>query len=184
MTYNELKATLKKDKSLKIFPLVASSEQMILLGSIQRRELVTVIERQVGMDRRLAVKSARRREEETERRRRVKEQKIKVLQEELIKAAIEKTNVKTEEGETTETLSPASEASETDRRPSRFEVSSVAPVKGILKNSSVSDLNATVSGFPSTRHFSFASPTQSLASLSSAADKWRSDIVSSDLCPN
>ena len=170
MTYNELKATLKKDKSLKIFPLVASSEQMILLGSIQRRELVTVIERQVGMDRRLAVKSARRREKETERRRRMKEQKIKVLQDELIKAAIEKTNVKTEEGETTETLSPASE---TVRRPSRFEVSSVAPVKGILKNSSVSDLNATVSGFPSARHFSFPSPTQSLASLSSAADKWR-----------
>ena len=90
MTYNELKATLKRNKSLKVLPLVASSEQMILLGSIQRRELVTAIERQVGMDRRLAVKSARRREAELERKRRMKEQKIKVLQDELIKATLER----------------------------------------------------------------------------------------------
>ena len=86
----------------------------------------------------------------------------------------------------------------TDRRPSRFEVLSVSEQrspsssspseamspsrsrKGILKNCSASDVNAaTVSGFPSARQFSFPSPTQSLASLSTAADKWRFDHLNS-----
>ena len=62
------------------------------------------------------------------------------------------------------------------------EMSPTRNIKGILKNCSSSDLNATVSGFPSARQFSLPSPTQSLASLSTAADKWRSIIVlTSDL---
>ena len=199
MSYNQLRTILKKDKSLKVLPLVDSSEQMILLGSIQRRELVTAIERQVGVDRRLAVKSSRRREAELERRRKMREvnlqkqeEKILLLQEQLQAARLEKTE---------ENSLGTPPLPNTDRRPSRFEVSSVAeqrspapsspsePMspgrsrKGILKNCSVSDVNATVSGFPSARQFSFPSPAQSLASLSTAADKWRFCSDHHNYCP-
>ena len=84
MSYNQLRTILKTDKSLKVLPLVDSSEQMILLGSIQRRELVAAIERQVGMDRRLAVKSVRRREAEIERKRKMREEKMMILQDQLL----------------------------------------------------------------------------------------------------
>ena len=84
MSYNQLRTILKTDKSLKVLPLVDSSEQMILLGSIQRRELVAAIERQVGMDRRLAVKSVRRREAEIERKRKMREEKVMILQDQLL----------------------------------------------------------------------------------------------------
>ena len=97
MSYNQLRTILKADKSLKVLPLVDSSQQMILLGSIQRRELVAAIERQVGMDRRLAVKSNRRREAEIERRRKMREvnlqkqeEKLLLLQEQLLAARVEK----------------------------------------------------------------------------------------------
>ena len=96
MSYNQLKTILKKDKSLKVLPLVDSSEQMILLGSIQRRELVTAIESQVGMDRRMAVKSARRREADVERKRKMREvnlqkqeEKISLLQDQLAAARVD-----------------------------------------------------------------------------------------------
>ena len=95
MSYNQLRTILKKDKSLKVLPLVDSSEQMILLGSIQRRELVAAIETQVGMERRMAVKSARRREAEIERKRKMREvnlqkqeEKIFALQEQLVAARV------------------------------------------------------------------------------------------------
>ena len=100
MSYNQLKTILKKNKSLKVLPLVDSSEQMILLGSIQRRELVTAIESQVGMERRMAVKTARRREAEIERKRKMREvalqkqeEKILALQEQLVAARLDKSEV-------------------------------------------------------------------------------------------
>ena len=93
MSYNQLRTILKTDKSLKVLPLVDSSEQMILLGSIQRRELVAAIERQVGMDRRLAVKSARRREAEIERKRAIREEKIMILQDQLLTPKVEKSEL-------------------------------------------------------------------------------------------
>ena len=93
MSYNQLRTILKTDKSLKVLPLVDSSEQMILLGSIQRRELVAAIERQVGMDRRLAVKSARRREAEIERKRAMREEKMIILQDQLLTPKVEKSEL-------------------------------------------------------------------------------------------
>ena len=107
MSYNQLKTILKKDKSLKVLPLVDSSEQMILLGSIQRRELVTAIESQVGMERRMAVKSARRKEAEIERKRKMREvalqkqeEKLLALQEQLVAARVDKSEVGGGENET------------------------------------------------------------------------------------
>ena len=172
MTYNELKDTLKDDKSLKVFPLVDSTEQMVLLGSIQKRELVGAIEEQIGMDRRLAIKAARRREEEVERKRKLREkimedheQKIKVLEAELEQAKLEK-SVKSDENLDLLTA-PIGE-----RRESRFEVSSVtSPTSsrrsairpGILKHSNA-DINATIHHLPS---------NNSISSITSAADRWR-----------
>ena len=43
MTYKQLRQTLKDGKKLRAFPLVDNPESMILLGSIQRGELLTCI---------------------------------------------------------------------------------------------------------------------------------------------
>ena len=97
----------KQDLSLKVFPLVDSSEQMVLLGSVPKRELLEAIEKQIGLDKRLAVKSARRRREEADRSKHNGDAdlKINILEAELAR-------VKASEGEG-------------EGRPSRFAVSSV-----------------------------------------------------------
>ena len=43
MTYKQLRQTLKDGKKLRAFPLVDNPESMILLGSIQRGELIACI---------------------------------------------------------------------------------------------------------------------------------------------
>ncbi|XP_028179340.1 chloride channel protein 2 isoform X2 [Ostrinia furnacalis] len=75
MTFQQLKDLLKENKTIKSFPLVDSPASMVLLGSIHRWELVKVIERQVGRERRLQVAALwlreaelRRRDEEASRR--------------------------------------------------------------------------------------------------------------------
>ena len=95
----------KQDLSLKVFPLVDSSEQMVLLGSVPKRELLEAIEKQIGLDKRLAVKSARRRREEADRSKLNVDAdlKINILEAELARV----------------------KASEGEGRPSRFAVSSV-----------------------------------------------------------
>lgn len=55
MTYRELKTTLHENRHLRSFPLVDSPDSMILLGSMQRLELIRLIERQIGRERRLQV---------------------------------------------------------------------------------------------------------------------------------
>ncbi|KAL1115624.1 hypothetical protein AAG570_005914 [Ranatra chinensis] len=55
MSYFELKNVLKENKNTRSFPLVENPETMILLGSIQRIELIKTIERHVGRERRLEV---------------------------------------------------------------------------------------------------------------------------------
>lgn len=57
MTYNELKRVLLDSKHLSRFPLVDNPESMVLLGSIQRMQLIKLIQRHVGRERRLQVKS-------------------------------------------------------------------------------------------------------------------------------
>ncbi|XP_060807663.1 chloride channel protein 2 isoform X2 [Amyelois transitella] len=76
MTFQQLKDLLKENKAIKSFPLVDSPASMVLLGSIHRWELVRVIEKQVGRDRRLQIAArwhreaeARRRNEEARKRR-------------------------------------------------------------------------------------------------------------------
>ncbi|KAF9823494.1 hypothetical protein SFRURICE_011347 [Spodoptera frugiperda] len=55
MSFQQLKDLLKENKTIKSFPLVDSPSSMVLLGSIHRWELVKVIEKQVGRDRRLQI---------------------------------------------------------------------------------------------------------------------------------
>lgn len=53
MTYEQLKQLLLDNKNLHRFPLVDNATNRILLGSIQRAQLVALIERQVGREKRL-----------------------------------------------------------------------------------------------------------------------------------
>lgn len=55
ISYRFLKNILKKNKHLRSFPLVDSPEHMILLGSVKRSELIKMIEKHIGRDRRLEV---------------------------------------------------------------------------------------------------------------------------------
>ncbi|KAM3959912.1 chloride channel protein 2 [Aphomia sociella] len=68
MTFQQLKDLLKENKAIKSFPLVDSPASMVLLGSIHRWELVRVIERQVGRERRLQIAALWHREAEMRRR--------------------------------------------------------------------------------------------------------------------
>ncbi|GIY98459.1 chloride channel protein 2 [Caerostris extrusa] len=52
-SYKDLRSILKLKKRLQFFPLVESLESMILLGSIQRIELLRLLELQLGRERRL-----------------------------------------------------------------------------------------------------------------------------------
>ena len=51
MTFNQLREVLRVNKKLRGFPLVDNPTQMILLGSVQRTELIAAIEKQVGKER-------------------------------------------------------------------------------------------------------------------------------------
>ncbi|XP_017798784.1 PREDICTED: chloride channel protein 2 isoform X1 [Habropoda laboriosa] len=55
ITYQTLKETLKENRKLRGFPLVDNPDSMILLGSIQRLELIKLIEKHIGRERRLQV---------------------------------------------------------------------------------------------------------------------------------
>lgn len=55
ITYKQLKNTLKEHKKIRSLPLVDSPDSMILLGSIQRSELISLLEEHLGKDRRLRV---------------------------------------------------------------------------------------------------------------------------------
>ncbi|KAL0809944.1 hypothetical protein ABMA28_010799 [Loxostege sticticalis] len=68
MTFQQLKDLLKENKTIKSFPLVDSPASMVLLGSIHRWELVKVIEKQVGRERRLQIAALWQREAELRRR--------------------------------------------------------------------------------------------------------------------
>ncbi|XP_024946620.1 chloride channel protein 2 isoform X2 [Cephus cinctus] len=55
ITYQRLKEMLKENRKLRGFPLVDNPDSMILLGSIQRLELIKLIEKHIGRERRLQV---------------------------------------------------------------------------------------------------------------------------------
>eukprot|EP00092_Neocalanus_flemingeri_P009389 GFUD01010103.1.p1 GENE.GFUD01010103.1~~GFUD01010103.1.p1 ORF type:complete len:1007 (-),score=275.67 GFUD01010103.1:1080-4100(-) len=135
MTYKQLRNTLRDGRKLRGFPLVDNPDQMVLLGSIQRAELISAIEKQIGKDRRLAEASVRRVEEKDrlmkEEMKAQEDRRIKELQEEL-----EMVEKEREERERKEQAVNNIEGSPEDdlsisppgktRRPSRFAVSTVS----------------------------------------------------------
>ena len=82
MSYKELKDVLKAGRKLKGFPLVDNPNCMVLLGSIQRKQLIDAIETQIGKERRLQVANERHQERikwmmEEEKRSQEREEKMK-----------------------------------------------------------------------------------------------------------
>ncbi|XP_062126934.1 chloride channel protein 2 isoform X4 [Drosophila sulfurigaster albostrigata] len=55
ISYQKLKEVLKINKTLRSLPLVDSPENMILLGSVQRYELIKIIEKHIGREKRMEV---------------------------------------------------------------------------------------------------------------------------------
>jgi len=163
MTYSELRDILRQGRKLKALPLVDNPDQMVLLGSIRRQELIAAIDKQIGIDRRLAEKSIRRQEAEN--------RKIKLEEDDRIKSlAAELQKVKKEKSEDQEEPS--------QRRTGRFAVSMgnienketakdgslPRQLRGILKQSNT-DNSATI--------HETSSPYSTLAA---AADKWRNTV--------
>jgi chloride channel 2 len=125
MTFYELKEQLVTNKNLRSFPLVDSPNQMILLGSIQRTELISMIQNQISNQRRLA--AARKRFEIQRRnllieRQRVLEEK-RLLEEEQIRKEAER--LAREELAKKLHNDSGAEPLNKQRRPSRFEVTTV-----------------------------------------------------------
>ena len=173
MTYAELRDVLRQGRKLKGFPLVDNPNQMVLLGSIRRQELITAIENQIGRDRRLAEKSVRRQEAELKKKKQEQDKRIAAIALELEKAQ------KVEEDAEIEVVDETAGESSTQRRSSRFAVSMVnidnktdsrkdptlpKQIKSILKQSNT-DNSSTIHESPTTH-----SPYSTLAV---AADKWR-----------
>lgn len=79
ITYQTLKDVLKDNKQLRSLPLVDTPENMILLGSVQRYELIKMIDRHIGREKRLEVAAKWKKEaeerEEQDRIRRMQEEK-------------------------------------------------------------------------------------------------------------
>lgn len=68
MTYEELKQVLLDNRKMTRFPLVDNSTSRILLGSIQRMQLIKLLEEQVGRARRLLEAKRRIQKAEEERK--------------------------------------------------------------------------------------------------------------------
>lgn len=79
ISYQALKEILKQNKQLRSLPLVDTPDNMILLGSVQRFELIKMIDRHIGREKRLDVAAKWKKEaeerEEQERIRRMQEEK-------------------------------------------------------------------------------------------------------------
>lgn len=95
ISYQKLKTILKENKHLRSLPLVDDPDNMILLGSVQRFELIKMIDRHIGREKRLEM-AAKWQKQAKERAR-----------EELEKLQLEQKQV---------------EERNKTRRPSRFEV--------------------------------------------------------------
>jgi chloride channel 2 len=98
MTYTQLRTMLKEYINFNGFPLVDNPDQMILLGSVKRDELISAIEDQISRDRRLAVVSERRRQEDMKRLEREQQELTKQLEKLESKKAPSRFEVTKEDG--------------------------------------------------------------------------------------
>lgn len=70
ISYQSLKTILKQNKHLRSLPLVDSPQNMILLGSVQRQELIKMIDKHIGREKRLEVAAKWQKEAEQKARER------------------------------------------------------------------------------------------------------------------
>merc|ERR1719322_786776 len=153
MTYSELRDILRQGRKLKALPLVDNPDQMVLLGSIRRQELIAAIDKQIGIDRRLAEKSIRRQEAD----------RIKSLAAELQKVKKEKSEDQ-EEPSQRRTGRFAVSMGNIENKETAKDGSLPRQLRGILKQSNT-DNSATI--------HETSSPYSTLAA---AADKWRNTV--------
>lgn len=122
ISYTALKNVLKKNKHLRSLPVVDNPENMILLGSVQRHELIKMIDKQIGREKRLEVAAKWHKEAEQRAR-----EQLEKMQKEVEEAA-------------------------KSRRPSRFEVvpaQSLARLRELANNEMASPQAKQLSGsFP------------------------------------
>lgn len=78
ISYQSLKDILKQNKHLRGLPLVDSPDNMILLGSVQRFELIKMIDKHIGREKRLEVAAKWKKEAEEKE----EQERIKRMQEE------------------------------------------------------------------------------------------------------
>jgi len=129
ITYYQLNEQLMLSKRLRSFPLVDSPDQMVLLGSIQRSELIQAIERQISNQKRFAEALHRRKAvleqrralvtPENEEEELVKEVELMEEEEEMAGKFKKEKELLFEKNKISPTLS------DSKRRPSRFEVTIV-----------------------------------------------------------
>lgn len=135
MTFEALKEQLILNKSLRSFPLVDSPSQMVLLGSIQRGELINLIQRQISNQKRLV--AARKRYEiqrrnllierqcMIEEKRLIEEDQIRREAEQLARKKLAQKPKQPVEEDHLEGEPLLSIPYNRERRPSRFEVTTV-----------------------------------------------------------
>lgn len=68
-TYREVKDLLESARKIKTYPLVDSKDSRILIGSVQRSEMIILLARHLGRDRRLHMAAKRAMQESSERSR-------------------------------------------------------------------------------------------------------------------
>jgi len=139
MTYYQLKEQLMASKQLRSFPLVDSPDQMVLLGSIQRSELIHAIQRQISNQKRLGAARSKyesqrrkiileRQRALIERRAEEEEQMAKEAErrelEEMARKMRKEKELQDKKNDAAASLIPQT-PSERERRPSRFEVTTV-----------------------------------------------------------
>jgi len=145
INYRELREVLKDGKKLRSFPLVDNPQNMILLGSIQRTELITAIEQLIGKDRRIEM-AIRRHRVEIDRLKNAQDEQRRLLDARAAQEQQERSARESSAGSSDATtlsggaigppaIPPAvtnltvTATPQGERRPSRFEITSVPTPK-------------------------------------------------------
>lgn len=147
MTFIELKKQLVANKHLRSFPLVDNPNQMVLLGSIQRAELIHIIQQQISNHKRIV--AARKRFEIHRRQMLIERQKLleekRLMEEEEIQREAErlaredlamkhaKERGQSEESDLKEEEEALAMLQSQQRRPSRFEVTAIESVAEVRR---------------------------------------------------
>jgi chloride channel 2 len=161
ISYQELKDILRKNKTLRSLPLVDSPDTMILLGSVQRYELIKMIDKHIGREKRLEMAARMKKEaeerEELERIKRMQEEKRRPSRFEVVPAP---DIIKLREIANNEMLTPQAKKENSQFSP----VFGSQPKKSILKKTN----SFTMKGFsPLSPHSPVSTPYSTITGAES-----------------